>query len=326
MGRVKASRIAGPKKAAFHWFQKGWAEHGHWAVSIALKAPKLDAALYTIAAATGGDDVTRIYVDAGEGKIGADTDLEIRELDQRGVPLRYSRQLGSKGGKSDISKLVMATKHAVKLLKSWGLTAWHFTEAGTECRVQVPPGGNEVVVIAAVALAKHLAKAALKGPSGPPATLAPNELKSLPKKERTKVKKAVEAWRRDPRLREQLERWWEPACAGCGVKLEGAKPGTWEYQAAHLRPVHEGQSITNEVMDVVPLCHNHHWALDQLLWAVDPETREIVKAAGKSGKPILDSLTKKLALPRDPSVSLPSEMALQRHWTRFRAAEKRRLS
>jgi len=68
---------------------------------------------------------------------------------------------------------------------------------------------------------------------------------------------------------------WGIQCAFCGSSLK-ARPGIYEVEIAHVQEVH--QKGPDSPRNALPLCRTHHWAFDQNLWAIKPDTNTIFVA------------------------------------------------
>lgn len=90
--------------------------------------------------------------------------------------------------------------------------------------------------------------------------------------QRLRVLRQVEAVVRDSTLRGRVIAAWGAACAVCGLDLAGLT-GVHECEVAHVVPVAEDGP--DALANALPLCRTHHWAFDEHLWAVEPESRTI---------------------------------------------------
>lgn len=97
-------------------------------------------------------------------------------------------------------------------------------------------------------------------------------LEDLPSAERQTVLREVRQVVRSGRLRPAVLHHWGPACAACGCALE--VDGKSECEVAHIQDVHLGGR--DQLRNALPLCRSHHWAFDQMLWAIEPASRSIV--------------------------------------------------
>lgn len=77
---------------------------------------------------------------------------------------------------------------------------------------------------------------------------------------------------RDAKLRRLVIGAWGPACAVCGLELVGLD-GAQECEVADIVPVAEDGPDT--LTNALPLCRTHHWAFDEHLWAIEPDTRRV---------------------------------------------------
>jgi hypothetical protein len=82
------------------------------------------------------------------------------------------------------------------------------------------------------------------------------------------VEKTLFTPQRDPRFRSRVFGTHGAQCTVCSIVAIEL------LQAAHLRGVADGGS--DHAGNGVPLCANHHLGLDAGLWAIDPDTREVV--------------------------------------------------
>jgi hypothetical protein len=94
----------------------------------------------------------------------------------------------------------------------------------------------------------------------------------LPLEQFERVRREVETIVRDVRLRPQVLAHWGPACAVCGLEL-CSPAGSHECEVAHVVPAAEDGP--DALANALPLCRTHHWAFDEHLWAIEPDTRTV---------------------------------------------------
>lgn len=121
----------------------------------------------------------------------------------------------------------------------------------------------------------RLVEALLETPSavhafGPDLTVTLPE--GLPPTERLRVLRQIDAVVRDARFRERVIAAWGAACAVCGLELVGID-GAQECEVAHVVPV--AQDGPDALANGLPLCRTHHWAFDEHLWAIEPDSRRV---------------------------------------------------
>jgi len=89
---------------------------------------------------------------------------------------------------------------------------------------------------------------------------------------------------RNQQLRPAVLELWGKACAACGMRLE-AQSGLFECEIAHIHQVRD--QGTDSPDNALPLCRTHHWAFDQHLWGIEPETKKIFVRSGYRKNPAL---------------------------------------
>jgi putative restriction endonuclease len=117
---------------------------------------------------------------------------------------------------------------------------------------------------------------------------------------------------RDKQLRPSVLELWGPACAACELSLE-TQEGLYECEIAHIHQVRD--QGTDSPSNALPLCRTHHWAFDQHLWGIDPETKKIFVRNEYRENPALLGLHQSSLKPkRHGAESNMDKTALRKRW------------
>ena len=124
--------------------------------------------------------------------------------------------------------------------------------------------------------------------------------------DRKQKQTSVEARERDPRFRFKVFKRCGSNCAVCSMTV------TELLEAAHIKAVHKGGS--DDPRNGLVLCRNHHRALDEYLFSINPVTLEIATKDNLRTSTLSETLTRRTI----SSDIAPEKEALEWHWQEFR--------
>ena len=150
------------------------------------------------------------------------------------------------------------------------------------------------------------------------------KIKELPAHDRALLFREIQRAVRNALFRPSVLGVWfqeggTPGCAACGkgIATSGAR---YECEVAHI--VDKWAKGKEQIRNGIPLCRSHHWAFDNHLWGIRPNTLKIVVRKEWRSNALLRSIHgKKVVRPSArEGVEPMANKELQDRWMRFEQA------